>query len=177
MLRSSQQSLLLTVARQSIFAVLTQVPLPPVPSEDPELQIINGVFVTLKKSGHLRGCIGHLVGRVPLPIGVQEMALSAAFHDPRFHPLTVDELPQILIEISVLSVPKPVKDIHSIVIGQEGLIIEQNGRKGVLLPQVALEQGWTQDQFLCGICHKAGLPDDAWKTATLQSFTAQVFHE
>lgn len=137
-----------------------------------------GVFVTIKKEGNLRGCIGHVIGRKPLYEGVIENSCNAAYRDPRFSPLKKNEFDKIKIEISVLTVPEPVESVDEIKVGRDGLIIEQGFRKGLLLPQVPVEWGWERDEFLVHTCRKAGLPDYAWKHgAKIYRFEAIVFSE
>jgi len=138
-----------------------------------------GVFVTLHIKGSLRGCIGFIEGVFPLPETIRKMALSAAFRDPRFNPLSAEEYPLIDIEISVLSPVEPLHDLTDIEIGRDGLIASKAGRSGLLLPQVAEEYGWNRDDFLSHTCMKAGLPQNAWKdgSVTFQKFSAYVFGE
>jgi len=140
-----------------------------------------GVFVTLYKNGELRGCIGLIEPpEVPLGQAIQQMALSAAFNDHRFLPLTQDELGQIKIEISVLTVPKRIKSIEEIELGKHGVIVKKGLNQGVFLPQVATETGWTKEQFLSELCYqKAGLDRNCWQdpSAEFYIFEAQVFEE
>lgn len=138
----------------------------------------SGVFVTLRNGEKLRGCIGIITPPGPLFETVQECAPSAATSDPRFNPVTLSELKEIGIEISVLSTPEPLRDRSQIELGIHGLIISQEGRRGLLLPQVATENHWDRETFLAQTCRKAGLPLDAWKTgAEIKIFTAFVFGE
>ena len=147
----------------------------------------HGAFVTLRDNGHLRGCIGYTTNSAPLAEAVSENAINAAARDPRFMPITPDELPRISIEISALTpgetpdTPfKRVNDISEILLGRDGLYIERPPhRGGLLLPQVPAEQGWDLVQFLAGVCRKAGYPDAAWKdkATLLYRFSAQVFSE
>jgi hypothetical protein len=137
-----------------------------------------GVFVTLKENGELRGCIGYIIGMKPLYEEVIENSYNAAFKDPRFPPVEKPELKNIKIEISVLTVPEPVKSVDEIAVGRDGLIIEKGFYRGLLLPQVPVELGWDRDTFLIHLCRKAGLPDDAWKQgAKISKFEAIVFGE
>ena len=137
-----------------------------------------GVFVTLECGGHLRGCIGYSSPLFPLYLAVINCSISAATDDPRFEPLRVEELDQVQIEISVLSPMKGVTNIDDIEIGTHGLLISHKGKKGLLLPQVAVEHGWDRERFLSETCRKAGLRSDQWERgATLESFTAIVFRE
>lgn len=138
-----------------------------------------GAFVTLHIKGNLRGCIGYIEGVKNIPETVKDMALSSAFRDPRFMPLSKDEYNNIDIEISVLSPIEKVNDISEIVVGRDGLIITKGYNRGLLLPQVPVEQGWDRDTFLTHTCYKAGLPGDSWKKGgvLIEKFSAQVFSE
>jgi len=137
------------------------------------------VFVTLTKSGRLRGCIGHLEPQGPLWKAVADMACSAAYGDPRFPPVEASEIPELEIEISVLTLPEPLEDPETIEIGRDGLIVEREGYRGVLLPQVAGERNWDRRTFLEQTCRKAGLDTDAWKDpeTRVYRFQAYVFGE
>ncbi len=170
---------LLLLARQTIAARLTGKPRPEPAPEDGALGRNQGAFVTLHHRGALRGCIGVFVGQGSLAETVQEMALSAAFGDPRFPPLaSMRELAECDIEISVLS---PLKETTAdeVEVGKHGICVSRGFNRGVLLPQVATEQGWDKETFLAHCCLKAGLPSAAWQEAgtKLESFTAQVFGE
>jgi MEMO1 family protein len=135
-----------------------------------------GAFVTLHKRGNLRGCMGRLIGNLPLYKMVQEMTISAAMQDPRFTPVESVELSEIDIEISALSPLKKIDDTAEIKLGKHGIFIEDGYHSGVFLPQVATETGWSKEQFLGHCAHdKAGLGWDGWKTANLYIFTATVF--
>jgi AmmeMemoRadiSam system protein B/AmmeMemoRadiSam system protein A len=136
-----------------------------------------GAFVTLKLDGRLRGCIGIVEPRKSLVDTVEEMATAAATSDPRFVPLEKDELPGIEIEISALSPLRRVASPTEVLVGKHGLVIERGGRRGLLLPQVAVEAGWDAETFLGYACEKAGLPARAWreKDTRIFVFTAQVF--
>ena len=137
------------------------------------------LFVTLRRRGELRGCIGTLSPEGDLTRTVPRFALRAAFEDPRFPPLSSDELTDCRIEISVLTPPAPVEDPATIEIGRDGLIIELRGRSGLLLPQVATEWGFDRERFLAEVCRKAGLPPGSWREpdARLWAFQAEVFGE
>ncbi len=135
-----------------------------------------GVFVSFHSRGDLRGCIGHPDGDQPLAAVVGRCAVAAATEDPRFAPVTLDELENCAIEISVLGPIEPVQDVADIIVGRHGLIVEQGWNRGLLLPQVAHQQGWNRDTFLARTCAKAGLPGDAWKRgAKILKFEAEVF--
>jgi AmmeMemoRadiSam system protein A len=138
-----------------------------------------GAFVTLHVKGTLRGCIGNIIGTMPIPDTVIEMAKASAFKDPRFNPLTREEYGLIDIEISILSPIEAVKDVSDIVVGRDGLIISRGYNSGLLLPQVPVEQKWDRETFLAHTCYKAGLPGDSWKKdgIKMEKFSAQVFGE
>ena len=138
-----------------------------------------GAFVTINKHGTLRGCIGFIRPIYPLYEAVKEAAIAAALHDPRFPPVTPDELKDLEVEISVLSPMVEVKDINEIKVGRDGLYIVYGGFSGLLLPQVATEYGWDRTTFLEHTCVKAGLPRDCWKEPGVRifRFTAEVFSE
>ncbi|BFR49384.1 AmmeMemoRadiSam system protein A [Nitratidesulfovibrio sp. HK-II] len=140
-----------------------------------------GAFVTFKKDGHLRGCIGSMVGDGPLYRTVARMARAAAFEDPRFPPVTAAEVPALELDISVLGPITRCADPAAVRIGRHGLLVRQGFRSGVLLPQVPVEWGWDRETFLAQTCRKAGLPPDAWRGAwrdghtELYWFEAEVF--
>jgi len=139
----------------------------------------NGLFVTLKKEGDLRGCIGTIIGARTVPEGIRAMALQAAFFDPRFPAVAADELNDLSIEISILTVPKPVGSWRDIRIGTDGMILSMKGRQALFLPQVAPEQGWDLETTLTYLAQKAGLPRDGWQdpNCRFQTFQALVFGE
>ncbi len=138
-----------------------------------------GAFVTIHIKGDLRGCIGYIEGVKSIPETVIDMASASAFSDPRFSSLTPDEYKKIDIEISILSPVEKVNDINEIVVGRDGLIITQGFNRGLLLPQVPVEQGWDRDTFISHTCYKAGLPADSWRKpgVVIEKFSAQVFSE
>jgi AmmeMemoRadiSam system protein A len=138
-----------------------------------------GAFVTLRKGGNLRGCIGRMTAALPLEETVRAMAREAAFGDPRFPPLRPGEPELCRIEISALSPMSICDDPRSVKVGVHGLYLVRGGRTGVLLPQVPVEQGWNLDEYLDYICVKAGLPDKSCEApdAELYTFTAAVFGE
>ena len=143
----------------------------------PELDQPGGLFVTLRKEGQLRGCIGWVTSEEPLRRGVLRCAIAAATEDPRFDAVEETELRALRIEISVLSPLVPVNGPEEIRVGRDGLLIEEGGRRGLLLPQVALEAGWDRAALLEGLCRKAGLARQSWRHADLRRFTAEVFGE
>ncbi|MBN2430375.1 MAG: AmmeMemoRadiSam system protein A [Acidobacteria bacterium] len=143
-----------------------------------ELTEPRGAFVTLKKEDHLRGCIGYIEAVKPLWETIGECTVSSASRDPRFPPVTADELPGIHIEISVLSPLQTIGHVEEIVVGEHGLLIRKGFHRGLLLPQVATEYGWNRREFLEHTCQKAGLPADAWQSgAEIRIFAADVFAE
>ncbi len=176
-LDQEEQRELLVLARRTIAEYLDSGTVPVYKPTTPGLMQQRGAFVTLEKGGELRGCIGNLVAERPLYLTVQYAALAAAFSDSRFPPVTAEELPELTLEISVLSELEPVTDPTTIEVGRDGLLIVRGQQQGVLLPQVPVEQGWDREEFLRQVCLKAGLPDDAWQDpqARLYRFTAQVF--
>ncbi|VGO20293.1 AmmeMemoRadiSam system protein B [Pontiella sulfatireligans] len=144
----------------------------------PPMQEIMGAFVTLHKYGQLRGCIGEILPRRELHEAVAEQALNAAFHDPRFPRLREDELPEIKIEISALTAPRPVGSIEDIEIGRHGVVLSKGMHSAVFLPQVAPEQGWGLEETLSHLAQKAGLGSNDWKTGCeFDVFEAVVFSE
>lgn len=137
-----------------------------------------GAFVTLRIRGQLRGCIGYPEPELLLVDVIDRCAVSAALADPRFPPLSADEWSDIDLELSVLGPIESVSDIGEVVIGRDGLIVEFGRRRGLLLPQVAVEWEWNAEEFASQTCVKAGLPRDAWhKGAKLFRFEAEVFGE
>jgi AmmeMemoRadiSam system protein B/AmmeMemoRadiSam system protein A len=137
-----------------------------------------GVFVTLKRHGELRGCIGNVLPRQSLGEAIVGRALDAAFSDHRFAPVSAWELPQLELEVSVLSTPEPMADWSQIEIGRHGIILSKGELGALFLPQVAPEQGWTLEQTLSQLARKAGLPAEGWREgASFEVFEAQVLHE
>ncbi|MBM3476578.1 MAG: AmmeMemoRadiSam system protein B [Armatimonadetes bacterium] len=179
-LTETEKRRLLKVARQTLEANFGLADKPSLdPGDSKLLAQKTACFVTLKLKGRLRGCIGELEPRQPLIQAVASRATAAAEQDPRFMPLTADELQSIAIEISAMSPLRKVAGADEIVVGKHGVVVKQDFRSGVFLPQVAPEQGWDRDTMLSILCtEKAGLPPDAWKHgAELWVFTANVFSE
>ncbi len=165
---------LLQLAHEVISASLEGREMDTTPPSD-HLAEARGAFTTLHLRGELRGCVGYVMPVHPLYRTVAETAMAAAFHDTRFFPVTREEAAQLEIEISVLSLLKPI-EADDIEIGKHGLVVTFGSRRGLLLPQVPLEYHWDVKTFLEQTCHKAGLPPDAWERgATLESFTAEIF--
>ena len=184
-LSALQQAWLLQLAREAIHFYLKHGKTMRVETAVPALLQPAGVFVTLRsladgltpKAARLRGCIGHVEADWPLAEVVASMAVKSATRDPRFPPVTLAELDQIAIEISILSPAEPVESIHQIELGRHGLIISDGYHRGLLLPQVPLTFGWTREEFLENLCRKAGMPRDAWHEAELSMFTTAVIEE
>ncbi|UCF71296.1 MAG: AmmeMemoRadiSam system protein B [candidate division WOR-3 bacterium] len=165
------------IARTSIENVVRGKPVPKPKKITKKLQEPYGIFVTIKKHGDLRGCIGRYIGDHPVYELCGQMAQAAALQDPRFPPVTADELEDLEIEISVLTPMQPVRDKSEIVIGRDGLYIQKGIHGGLLLPQVPVEQGWDVDEFLVHTCYKAGLPVDSLRSKDIEvyRFSAEVF--
>lgn len=178
MLGEAEQATLLKLARQTLNNLLKGHS---APSSDPPEEMLRApgaAFVTLRKGGKLRGCIGFTEAVDPLWRTVREATVRAASADPRFEPLRDGELDDVIVEISVLS-PMARTEPDQVKMGTHGLCIQAEGRTGLLLPQVALEWGWDRERFLRAVCEKAGLSPDHWgrPDVELYTFTAQVFCE
>ncbi len=190
MLSAEEGTQAVRLARESVAGRLgaarpagarTVEPLPPVFRES------RGAFVTLRRypNGELRGCIGFPLPVLPLERAVAEAAVSAATDDPRFPPVRAGELDELTVEVSVLTVPQPLAAaraedrVREVRVGRDGLIVDGFGTSGLLLPQVAPEQGWDAEELLDGTCEKAGLPPRAWRDARVRvrRFEAEVFSE
>ncbi len=193
-LDTGQQEELLRLARATIAHFLAHGVLPNYEPGDAMLARYAGVFVTLRipddsfdyaaegyvtrPAGRLRGCVGHIRADMPLYRAVQESAVKAATRDPRFPSLEPIELPDTHIELSVISPFQRIEDSGAIELGCHGLLIERGDHRGLLLPFVPVSRGWNLEQYLEHLCHKAGLPSNAWEEgATLYTFTAQEFGE
>jgi MEMO1 family protein len=171
---------LLALARKSVeYAVKERKPYEPVASSTESLNQERGAFVTLKKSGELRGCIGYTSALKPLYMTVRDTATYAALRDPRFQPVAASELGQIDYEISVLSPLRRVRDVREIKVGEHGLLMKNGSFEGLLLPQVPVEERWDRQTFLDETCLKAGMPAKCWKdeNTDIFMFTAVVFGE
>lgn len=173
-----QKSQLISFARKTIrqYMVSETIPLPR--GFAPVLWRKQGAFVTLKKQGQLRGCIGHMGQDLPLCQVIGTMALQAAFGDRRFTSVSLDEMVEIEIEISVLTPFQARASAEKIRVGTDGVLLKKDGRSAVFLPQVATEQGWNREQMLDRLCQKAGLSKGSWKKgARFYTFQAEVFGE
>jgi len=181
-LTAADRAALLALARCAIEAALAGLAPPPLPRV-PGASLRRGAFVTLEEQeAHvLRGCIGHVAGDRPLGDVIRQVAVSAARSDPRFPPVTVEELSELRIEISVLDEPMRAgpSDLCTLVIGRHGLLVKRGRAQAVLLPHVATEQGLGAEAFLNAVCHKAGLAPGSWRDPATQvfTFTADVFVE
>jgi AmmeMemoRadiSam system protein A len=179
-LSSEEKIFLLETARNSIKNLFTKTEITnPDYDKNPVFKSKAGAFVTLTINSRLRGCIGYITSDNPLFETVKDAAVQAAVGDPRFMPLTNDDFEKVEIEVSVLSEPFRMNSYDDIVLGTHGLILDDMGRRGLLLPQVPVEHNMNKDQYLCAICEKAGLPSYSWKERTLNidMFTANVFSE
>ena len=169
---------LLRIARATLREFLSTGFMPPGAPHRKSLLQPRGAFVTLHVGGELRGCIGRVDPDTPLYLAVEQLAVSAATRDPRFDPLRIEELPETRVEISILS---PLTDgkPEDVEIGKHGVVITRGVRRGLLLPQVAVEHKLDRERFLDETCAKAGLPPGAWREpgTQLQIFTAEVFGE
>jgi uncharacterized protein len=172
----SDREILVALARHTIVAAVARMSTIP---KAPALRVphASGVFVSIRRGGELRGCLGTVRERVRVPDEVVRCARDAATIDTRFAPVGPGELHDLAVEISVLGPLEPIAPHpDAVAIGVHGLIVEDGDRRGLLLPQVAVEWGWTSEQFLCQTSVKAGLPPDAWRRgARLYRFAAEVF--
>ncbi len=171
---------LLTLARETIENYLEDGRKEYGEPHNPRFLENRGVFVTLHKHGDLRGCIGYPLPTKPLYQAVVDNAIASAAEDPRFPPVKAHELKDIDIEISVLTVPQKVKGIDGVKVGRDGIIISRGFFKGLLLPQVPVEQGWDLEEYISYGCRKAGLPPDEWRSeegVNIEIFQAVVFGE
>ena len=168
---------LLQLAREAIAAHVTGTPAPAVDLTG-VLARRGGAFVTIHNRGDLRGCIGHIDATEPLGLVVLRCSVAACASDPRFPSVSASELADIDLELSLLGPLEPITGPDEIEIGRHGLVVERGWRRGLLLPQVAIEWKWDAHMFLAHTCRKAGLPPDAWQQgATIWRFDAEVFGE
>jgi len=176
-LTADEKRILLDIARNAIRAKLSGTNPPELQPPTETLKENRGAFVSLHRHGELRGCIGYIRAEKPLYKTIQEMALAAAFNDPRFDPLSQKEIEDLDIEISVLTPLRQISDSNEIEVGKHGLMIINGLYSGLLLPQVATQYGWNRETFLEYTCMKAGLNGDAWKdkNSKIFIFSADVF--
>lgn len=179
-LSDTDKQTLLRLARETLEVYLSEGRLPDRATDSPALLQSRAVFVTLRQSdsGELRGCRGECFARQPLFEAVASMSIASATDDPRFYPVRPGEVQGLHIEISALTPLKPI-DASEVVVGRHGLMIVKGHHSGLLLPQVPEEQGWSREDFLEGLCRKAGLPSNAWKAhdAQLYGFECEVWGE
>jgi len=181
---------LVRLARKAAETYLTKRQIMKVPLDaPPKFKEKCGVFVTINSvqgtRHQLRGCIGIPYPTTMLAKAVIESAISSSVQDPRFTPMTADELSQVVFEVSVLTPPEPVEVekpqdyCNKIKVGRDGLIVERTYCKGLLLPQVPVELNWDEETFLCECCVKAGLPPDSWllSDTKVYKFQAVIFEE
>ena len=177
------KKILLDIARKTIEATVKRESIPNISCDHPDLQGKQGVFVTLKTHGRLRGCIGRFVSDIPLYQLVSEMAISSVMEDPRFefNRIKPSELNHLEIEISVLSPLKQIQNPLDFELGKHGIFIKRGYEIGCFLPQVAIETGWSKEEFLSHCCAgKAVLPADTWKyddDVEIYIFTAEIIEE
>ena len=177
-LTTEEKKILLEIARASIEAHLAHKPMPAPDVKSPGLLEKRGAFVSLHAKGRLRGCIGVFLSTTPLYETISDMAISAATKDDRFYPVTKEELGGIEIEISVLTPLMKISDVAAIEVGRHGIYIIKGSKRGVLLPQVAIEYGFDRETFLDQTCIKAGLRPGSWKDrADIYVFEAEIFKE
>ena len=169
---------LLRIARQTVSSRLLKGSPPTWNEGDPGLKQPAGAFVTIRRDGHLRGCIGNFDATMPIAVMVMDMARAAAFQDPRFEPVAAEELDLLRFDISILGPRFPIRP-EEVIVGTHGLNITRGRRRGVLLPQVPVEWGWDRETFLDEVCLKAGLPEGTWREpdVLLEAFTAVVLRE
>ncbi len=178
-LNEEEKKTLHQIARTVIENKAQGKPIPDFEVESSILKENRGAFVTIHKKGQLRGCIGFIKGYEPLYKTVEKMAAEAAFRDPRFPPVKEKELPELDIEISVLTPLRKITDINEIEVGKHGIYIMKGGWSGLLLPQVATEYGWDREEFLNHACLKAGLPASRWRSpgVAISTFTTETFSD
>jgi uncharacterized protein len=169
---------LLRIARATLREHLSTGYLPPGSPHRKTLLAPGGAFVTIHVDGALRGCMGRIEADKPLYLAVEELTVAAATRDPRFDPLRLEDLKETRLTVSLLSAPEKVSP-EQIVLGKHGLVVTRGPRRGLLLPEVATEHGFTVEQFLDETCAKAGLPHGAWREpeTRVEVFTADVFAE
>jgi AmmeMemoRadiSam system protein A len=177
LLNEDDRRQLLDLARRALEARVRRTP-PPIAECVGGLAIRQAAFVSIHCRGDLRGCLGHLALDTPLGRTIVHLAGVVADSDPRFAAVSLNELPDLHVEISVLTPPREIEAVTEIEVGRHGLIVEDGRRQGLLLPQVAVEHHWTAEMFLEHTCIKAGLPRNAWQQgARVLVFEAQVFGE
>lgn len=162
-LTNTERAALLGIARGAILAHLDAAPAPALPTAGRLAAEERGLFVTLCVGDALRGCVGAFGGRGPLAAATARLAVSAASEDPRFPPVGPEDLPELRITLAILGTRRLVEDPSAIRIGKDGLVVQRDLHRGVLLAHVAVERGWQPEEFLKHTCLKAGLAADAWR--------------
>lgn len=175
----SEREILFRNAFEAIEAAVRAAPIPFAQELTNLLNNPSGAFVTIYKFGELRGCVGEVEPKKPLLQAVIDAAYNSAINDPRFNPLTQDELEDIQLEISIISNLKEIENINEIEVGVHGILMQQGEKKGLLLPQVATEYNWDRETFLNQTARKAGLQYDAWKKGNVKIsiFTAEIINQ
>ena len=170
-LSDEEKTLLLQIARRTLETFLDSGRWPHFRVDTPSLNQQRAVFVTLwrRDNGELRGCRGESTARRPLVDAVVAMSIASAVDDPRFYPVTLDELPKLRIDINALTPLEPIR-AEDVVVGRHGLMVVNGGMAGLLLPEVPVRFGWDRQQFLEGTCQKAGLPRDAWRRQSTELY-------
>lgn len=177
---NEEKKAILGIARDSIASIFDDNIVSEISLDSyPILQSHKGAFVTLTKNHNLRGCIGYIISNNPLHETIKEAARQSAIGDPRFTKLKKEEFDKIEIEVSILSEPFKMNNYDDIIVGKHGLILNEEGRRGLLLPQVPIEHGMNKDEYLSALCEKAGFYRELWEERTLniEMFTADVFSE
>lgn len=178
MMQDSEKRKILAYSRNVLEAAFGKIEEPKFPCASALFEEKRGIFVTLKKNGNLRGCIGQIIGYQPLKESLREMTLAAAFEDPRFPELEERELPFLKIHISLLTMPMAVASYHQIRVGVDGIIISCGRKKGVYLPEVATEMNWDSKMFFtsCAL-EKAGLTTEELGKARIEVFQTEDCEE
>ena len=177
---TEEKKIILQIARSSIASIYDDNVLFEIDaSKFPILNSQKGAFVTLTKNNNLRGCIGYIISNLPLHETIKDAATQAAIGDPRFPKLTDNEFSKIAIEVSILSEPFPMESYDDIIVGTHGLILTEDGQRGLLLPQVPIEHNMNKEDYLSALCEKTGFYSNFWKEKILniEMFTADVFSE
>jgi AmmeMemoRadiSam system protein A len=177
-LSDNDRRALLALARHAISEAVRRQRIPDLPPTSQRLAERGGAFVTIRCDGKLRGCMGRVDTTNTLAETVAQCAISAALQDPRFRPLTEEEIPRLELEISVVSEPAPIRP-EEVEVGTHGIVVSRAASRGLLLPQVAVERNWSATQFIEETCRKAGLEPGAWRDpeTKLYAFTAEIFSE